>query len=94
MARPGWQSNQTDIGRTNRIFRLIASEFGPQHHTVAAIQPMNESASSSHSARHVADQKLGQPDFTGKTCLMPCANIGWIHIRAQSVVGEHLAINP
>ena len=40
---PGWQSNQTDIARTNKIIQLIANEFGPQYETVAAIEPMNES---------------------------------------------------
>jgi hypothetical protein len=43
MSRPTWQSKQANIDRTNRIFRLIANEFGPQYETVAAIQPMNES---------------------------------------------------
>ena len=43
MSRPGWQSKQTNIDRTNRIFRLIANEFGPQYEIVTAIQPMNES---------------------------------------------------
>ena len=43
ISRPGWKSKQTNIDRTNRIFRLIANEFGPQYETVTAIQPMNES---------------------------------------------------
>ncbi|KAI0299824.1 glycoside hydrolase family 5 protein [Russula brevipes] len=41
---PEWQSNQTNIDRTNAILKRIASEFGPQYDTVAAIQPMNEPA--------------------------------------------------
>jgi len=43
MSRPGWQSKQSNIDRTNRIFRFIANEFGPQYEVVTAIQPMNES---------------------------------------------------
>ncbi|KAI0299819.1 exo-beta-1,3-glucanase [Russula brevipes] len=41
---PGWQSSQSNIDRTNAILKRIASEFGPQYDTVAAIQPMNEPA--------------------------------------------------
>jgi hypothetical protein len=39
---PGWQSNQTNIARTNNIIKSIASEFGPQYEVVSAIEPMNE----------------------------------------------------
>ncbi len=39
---PGWQSNKTNIARTNNIIKSIASEFGPQYEVVSAIGPMNE----------------------------------------------------
>jgi len=41
---PQWQSDQTNIDRTNNILGQIAKEFGPQYETVAAIQPLNEPA--------------------------------------------------
>ncbi|KAI9511872.1 exo-beta-1,3-glucanase [Russula earlei] len=45
ISQPQWQSNQTNIHRTNSILKRIASEFGPQYQTVAAITPINEASS-------------------------------------------------
>jgi hypothetical protein len=40
---PGWQSNQTNIDRTNAIIKRIASEFSNNPNVVPMISPLNES---------------------------------------------------
>jgi hypothetical protein len=42
MPYPQWQSNATNVNRSNRILNLIASEFSDNPHVVSIIAPLNE----------------------------------------------------
>ena len=42
MSYPTWQSNQTNIDRTDAIIKQIASMFAGQEYVVPIIQPINE----------------------------------------------------
>ncbi|KAG2156585.1 glycoside hydrolase family 5 protein [Suillus bovinus] len=44
MQYPTWQTNQTDIDRTNEIIETIVSMVGSQYETVPVIAPLNEPA--------------------------------------------------
>ena len=83
---PGWQSNQTDIARTNKIIQLIANEFGPQYETVAAIEPMNESVADlplRPYAVRLTQTMTGLQDILDQLCSILCATITWSHTRTS-----------
>jgi len=39
---PHWQSNQTNVDRTNAVIKQIVAEFSSQYQTATAIAPLNE----------------------------------------------------
>jgi hypothetical protein len=75
MPFPQWQTSESNIDRTNDIFRRIADEFGPQFQTVSAIQPVNEFVQSLLASGRVANnQNLGPLGLMGRSCSIPLAN--------------------
>lgn len=42
MPYPTWQSNQTDINRSDAIIKQLASMFAGQEYAVPIIEPVNE----------------------------------------------------
>ncbi|KAI0297553.1 exo-1-3-beta-glucanase [Multifurca ochricompacta] len=81
---PGWHSNQTNIDRTNNIFKQIANEFGPQYQTVAAIQPLNEPAGFDGSAVLSAVRQYWLDSY-GNTRVASANTLELIHDAFQSL---------
>lgn len=69
MSFPQWQTNQTNIERTNAVIRTIAYQFQHNSQVVSAIAALNEYVQSSTLfARSPLYHLVGRLDFMGNKC--------------------------
>ena len=76
---PRWQSNQTNVDRTNEIIWELAYQFQDQSEVVSVIAPLNECVLTAPLCvldNTCCDLVLGLPGSTASKCSISLVNIG------------------